>query len=225
MAFASLDRATGPLTAARLLACVSESGSAAHPYSSTQALVTGVESTRNLADAVHFLCTLHARFPGVIDHAAAGVHDAATRAWFDAALEGFSVERAFLARLAVEVGPLPSTPGAAGAEATLLSQRHAIDMLARSERRGCALGAALALALDWARVRAILNICGNRIGIEPPRFRLADPEPARALADAAGSEPMVERALLFGAEQIMLQHHGLWDLLEARQLARADLRP
>jgi hypothetical protein len=30
----------------------------------------------------------------------------------------------------------------------------------------------------------------------------------------------VERAMLFGAEQISVQHFGLWDLLEARQLAR-----
>lgn len=220
MAFASVDRALAPSTAARLLACVAETGSAAHPYNSAPALVTGVESTRNLADAVHFLCTVHGRYPGVLDNAAAGTDDPALRAWYMVALEGFSAERTFLARLAVEAGPVPSTPGAASAEAALLSQRHALNMLSRSERKGCALGSALALVVDWVRVRAILNVAGNRMGIEPPRFAFADPDPVRAIADAAGAEPMVERALLFGAQQILLQHHGLWDLLEARQLAR-----
>src|SRR3712207_9063643 len=38
-----------------------------------------------------------------------------------------------------------------------------------------------------------------------------------ALADAYASSAAVQRALLFGAEQILVQHHGLWDLLEARQ--------
>ncbi|MGZ8285400.1 MAG: DUF6975 family protein [Allosphingosinicella sp.] len=32
--------------------------------------------------------------------------------------------------------------------------------------------------------------------------------------------PQVQRALLFGAQQILVQHHGLWDLLEARQQSR-----
>jgi len=31
----------------------------------------------------------------------------------------------------------------------------------------------------------------------------------------------VERAMLFGAQQIATQHHGLWDLLDARARARA----
>lgn len=222
MALAPVERALGSLAGTRLFACVADHGSAAHPYQSSQSLLKGPHSTRNLADAVHFLCTVHGRHPGVMDHASARIVDPAARAWFAGALEGFSAERAFLARLAVEAGPIPSTPGAASAEAALLSQRHALDMLAQSERNGCALGAAMALVIDWGRVRGVLNIAGNRFGIEPPAYRLADLAAVRALADAVGAEPLVERAMLFGAQQIMLQHHGLWDLLEARAMARAD---
>jgi hypothetical protein len=220
MALAPVEKALGALAGARLFNCVAEHGSAAHSYHASPSLLRGPQSSRNLADAVHFLCTVHGRYPGVIDHAATRALDPAARAWFGQALEGFSEERAFLARLSVEAGPLPSTPGAAGAEATLLSQRHALDMLAQSERNGCALGASMALVVDWGRIRGVLNVAANRFGVEPPHYRLTDTGAVRALADTLGAAPLVERALLFGAQQIMLQHHGLWDLLEARQLAR-----
>jgi len=220
MAMAPVEKAFGAVAGARLFACVAEHGSAAHPYHSSPVLLRGGQSSRNLADAVHFLCTVHGRHPGVIDHAATRTLDPAARAWFALALDGFSEERAFLARLAVEAGPLPSTPGHAGAEAALLSQRHALDMLAQSERKGCSTGAAMALVLDWGRIRGVLNVAANRFGVEPPAYRLTDTGSVRALADTLAAAPLVERALLFGAEQIMLQHHGLWDLLEARALAR-----
>lgn len=221
MALAPLDTALAPSAGARLLACVAEHGSIAHPYQSSPALLKGPQSSRNLADAVHLFCAVHGRYPGVIDHALLRTLDPEGRAWLAGALEGFSAERAFLARLAVEVGPLPSTPGAASTQSALLSQRHALDMLSQSERQGCALGAAMALVVDWGRIRAILNVTGNRFGVEPPTSRLDDAARVRALAAKIGAAPLVERAMLFGAEQIMLQHHGLWDLLEARQMARA----
>jgi len=218
---ASLEQALGPLTGARLFACVAEHGSAAHPYHQSAELLKGPQSTRNLVDAVHFLCTVHGRYPGIIDNAATRSTEPAARAWFSSALEGFSIERAFLARLVVEVGPVPSTPGAASAEAALLSQRHALDMLSRSERNGCALGAAMAVIADWGRIRFVLNVAANRFAIPIPGYRLMDDQAIRELADTVGVTPLVERAILFGAQQIMLQHHGLWDLLEARQLARS----
>lgn len=216
-----LEQASRPLTGARLFACVTDQGSAAHGYHASEELLKGPQSTRNLADAVHFLCTIHGRYPGVIDHAAARTTDPAARAWFGPALEGFSAERAFLARLTVEAGPVPSTPGSAGAEAALLSQRHALDMLSQSERGGCALGAAMALIADWGTIRFVLNVAANRFGVSIPGYRLMDNQSIRALADTLGATPLVERAMLFGAQQTMLQHHGLWDLLDARQQARA----
>jgi len=100
-------------------------------------------------------------------------------------------------------------------------QRHAIEMLAQSERNGCAVGAAMAVMLDWAAIRRVLDSAARRFGVEPPHFAAADAAPLAAVADAFADSPGIQRALHFGAEQIMVQHHGLWDLLEARQQARA----
>jgi hypothetical protein len=93
-------------------------------------------------------------------------------------------------------------------------------MLAQSERRGCALGAAMALIIDWVVIRGVLDCAAKRFGVEAPVSRLLDTAPVRALADQSDGKPAVTRALLFGAEQVALQHRGLWDLLEARQQAR-----
>jgi len=102
----------------------------------------------------------------------------------------------------------------------LRNQRHALEMLAQSERNGCALGAAMALVIDWAAVRRVLNVAASRFGVEPPEFQLSDEGTLRELAELTNSSPSLSRALLFGAQQIALQHHGLWGLLEARQEAR-----
>jgi hypothetical protein len=220
MASASVGQADGARLGPALLACVAAGGSAAHPYSSSVALLKGPESARNLADAVHFLCVLHGRHPGVIDHAAGRATEPAERNWFLLALDAWGVERGLLARLAVAAGPIPSTPGAADSESAVAAQRHAIEMLAQSERRGCALGAALAVALDWAQVRRVLEAAAQRFGVESAPYLLGDVAGIKELAaDAAGSAAM-ERAMMFGADQISIQHRGLWDLLEARQLAR-----
>ena len=48
--------------------------------------------------------------------------------------------------------------------------------------------------------------------------------PARALVaemtQAAAADPAMERAIRFGVEQILVQHGGLWSLLESREFAR-----
>ena len=222
MALASVGHAGSARTGEKLLACVAGQGSAAHPYLTSETLLRGPHAARNLADAVHFLCTLHGRHPGVVDHAANRSVEPAERAWFGSALDGFAAERGFLTRLAVAAGPMPSTAGAGDTEAAVLGQRHAVEMLAQSERHGCALGAAFALVLDWAAVRGVLVVAANRFGIEPPPYELADGDRIRAVADGAAARPAVERAILFGAEQIVVQHFGLWELLEARQQARGD---
>ncbi len=215
MASVSVGQAGSAGTGDRLLACAAEQGSAAHPYPNSAALLKGPDAARNLSDVVHFLCTLHGRYPGVIDHAADRCLDPGPRAWLAAATQAFAVERAFLARLAVAAGPIPSTPGAAESEAAVLGQRHAVEMLAKSERNGCALGAATAVALDWVAIRPVLDAAGRRFGIESPPFQPVGPPDL-------GEATAVERALMFGAEQILVQHFGLWELLEARQQARAD---
>lgn len=207
-------------TADALLALVRAEGTAAHGHPASEALVKGPEAARNVADIVHLLCLLHGRHPGVIDHAAVRTVDPDTRAFLTMTADAFAAERALLTKLVVAVGPLPSTPGQADTESAVLAQHHAIDMLAQSERGGCALGAALALVADWAAVRAVLTMAARRLSIETTASALPD---NRAIADAvrnAGQSIGADRAMLFGAQQIIAQHRGLWDLLEARAIAR-----
>ena len=220
MASATADYAGRTRISALLESALAAHGSGAHRYLLSDDLLRGPDAARNLADAVHFLCTLHGRHPSVIDLAADRTVDPETRAWLIASSEGFAAERQYLAALAVAAGPVPGTPGGSASEAAVVSQRGAIATLGRSERRGCALGAALGLAADWARIRDVLDAAGRRLGVEPPPRAMADLAAIQAVAEAAADSPSVERALLFGAEQILVQHHGLWALLEAREQAR-----
>lgn len=194
-------------------------GGKSHPYISSQIFARGREAARDLADAVHLLSSLHGRHPGVIDLARIKPAEDDARGWLDAAAEGFAAERAYLMRVVVAAGPLPSTPGQAETEAAVAGQRHAIEMLAGSERNGCALGAAIALVLDWRAARAVIDAAAQRFSVPltPPSL----PSTRQTLAIAEGVvSPGVERALVFGAQQLIVQHRGLWDLLEARSGAR-----
>ncbi|MFL6843828.1 MAG: DUF6975 family protein [Allosphingosinicella sp.] len=220
MASASVQTAGGPLAGTLLLARLAEHGSGAHPYSGSPRLLKAPTASRDLADLIHYLCVLHGRYPGLVDHAAARVVEPEPRAWLTQATYAFAGERAYLARLAVAAGPVPSTPGAAGMDTAILGQRHAMETLAQSERKGCALGAALALVLDWRAIRLCLDAAADRFGLDAPAYAAAEPETVLRLTDHYAGEPAVQRALLFGAQQILVQHHGLWDLLEARQQAR-----
>ncbi|SMF78681.1 DUF6975 family protein [Allosphingosinicella indica] len=221
MATASFDIAGAPRPGELLRNLVARSGSASHPYLWSAALRDGPEASSNLADAIHFLCTLHGRHPGAIDHAANRTPDQDARAWLEDAISAFAIERGYLTHLAVAAGPVPGTPGAADSDAALLAQRNAIAMLACSERRGCAFGAALALALDWAEVRTVVDLAAARFGVEAPPYVIGNADRIAEAADRFAVAPPLQRALLFGAEQISIQHRGLWDLLEARQQARA----
>ncbi|HEX8525482.1 DUF6975 family protein [Allosphingosinicella sp.] len=220
MASAPADGARKARAGALIAACIAEQGSAAHPYFASAQLLRGPDASRNLADAVHFICILHGRHPGVIDLAAEREVDASAQAWLEQAAAAFAAERHYLTRLAVAAGPVPGTPGGSASEAAVIGQRGAIATLARSERRGCALGAALGLAADWTRIRPALDVAARRLGVEAPASALSDLESIRSAAEAASGSPPVERALLFGTEQILVQHHGLWALLEARAQAR-----
>jgi hypothetical protein len=220
MASASLGLVAGGVVPAPV-ARVIEAGSAAHPWPRSEALLRGPAATRNLADAVHCLCALHGRHPSVIDHAGVRPAGEPISQWLAAAGEAFADERALLGRLAAAAGPIPSTPDGQQAEAALAAQRHAIDVLARSERSGCALGAALALVADWSAIRQVLAVAADRFGVSASVSRLSRPD---ALVSIVGDvESAAERrAMLFAAEQIAHQHFGLWDLLEARALAREE---
>ncbi len=205
-----------------LAALVAQDGSATHPYSAAPALLEGADATRNLSDALHFLCLLHGRYPGVIDHAGERVADPAARAWMYHASAGFAVERAYLTRLVVAAGPLPSTLGQAQSESAVANQLHALSILSQSDRRGTALGAACALVIDWRTLRIVLDAGALRFGVEPPPLDLPTPEETLRVAEAVADTAGIERAISFGAQQLLVQHRGLWDLLETRQMARRD---
>ena len=125
-----------------------------------------------------------------------------------------------LARLAVAAGPIPATPGA-GSEAAIALQRNALATLAQSERRGCAIGAAFAFMLDWSAMSGVLTAAATRFGVAPSHLPPVDAGGIDAACDQVCKSVALRRAVMFGAEQVALQHRGLWDLLWARARARA----
>ena len=220
MASANAGEAGRVRVGALIESALAAHGSAAHAYFGSDELLRGPNAARNLADAVHFLCTLHGRHPSIVDLAADRSSEPAARDWLTQNASAFAGERRYLARLAVAAGPVPGTPGGSASDAAVVAQRAAIATLGRSERRGCALGAAIGLAADWSRIRVVLDAAARRLGVEPIPSTLSTFTETRALAEAVSGSPPVERALLFGAEQVLVQHHGLWALLEAREQAR-----
>ena len=169
----AVDR-TAMTAAEAQLARVDAQGSADHPYRLALLAANGPDSARDLADAVHLFCSLYGRHPGLIELALNNCPAGPVRDWLREASDAYERERLYLVRLTAAVGPLPSTPGAAETEATLVAQRHAIETLADSERRGCALGAATALMADWPAVRAVLDRAADRMGMQKPALTLPD---------------------------------------------------
>lgn len=212
-----------PVSAAEAhLARVVESGCARHAHLNALIESSGRHSARDLADAVHLLCSVHGRHPGMVELALSSAPRGPAQDWLGRAADAFERERLYLVRLTAAVGPLPSTPGAAETEAALMAQRHALEILARSERGGCALGASTALVSDWWPIRRLLDRAASRIGIECPAPSLPDEASILDVIGEACANPASERALAFGGEQLLLQHRALLDLLEARAAARGD---
>src|SRR4030095_15596967 len=108
----------------------------------------------------------HGRYPGVIQMALDRCPKGLAHAWLARASEAFERERLYLVRLTSALGPMPSTPGAAETESSLVAARHALETLAMSERNGCALGAATALVSDWWPIRRLLDRAASRVGTE-----------------------------------------------------------
>lgn len=209
---------------ARVLdALVAADGTAAHAYvirARTGMASEGLLSLPDLADSASYMCLLHGRHPGVIDHAATRSAENAARQWLIEAADAFAAERAYLTQVTVAAGPAPSTAGQADCETAVSQQRHALDTLAQSDRRGCAMGAAMALVLDWRGMRQMLDMAAIRAGLEPHPCALPDRAATLEVARAIGGDDIIDRAIQFGARQLLNQHRGLWDLLSAR----ADLR-
>ena len=208
--------------AAAQLARVAGEGSARHSQLTSLLDGAGPHAGRDIADAIHLLCSLHGHYPGLIEIALQRTPKGQVREWLSHASDAFERERLYLVRLTSAVGPLPSTPGAAETEASLVAARNALETLATSERDGCALGAATALVCDWWPVRRLLDRAAARVGTEAPAPALPDESSVVAIVDAAAITPGSARALAFGGEQLLLQHRALFDLLEARAEARGD---
>lgn len=204
------------------LARVAGEGCARHPYLNSLLEASGRHSGRDVADAIHLLCSLHGRYPGLIEVALQRCPKGPVQDWLARASESFERERLYLVRLTSAVGPLPSTPGAAETEASLMAARHALETLAMSERNGCALGAATALVGDWWPIRRLLDRAATRVGVEPPAPSLPDEASVVTVIDRGAETPASSRALAFGGEQLLLQHRALLDLLEARAEARGE---
>ena len=204
------------------LARVAAEGCARHSYLNSLLEASGRHSGRDLADAVHLLCSLHGRYPGLIEMALQRCPKGPVQDWLTRASEAFERERLYVVRLTSAVGPLPSTPGAAETEASLVAARHALETLAMSERNGCALGAATALVGDWWPIRRLLDRAAARVGTEAPAPSLPDEASVVAIIERGADSPASQRALAFGGEQLLLQHRALFDLLEARSDARED---
>src|SRR5690349_3975153 len=126
----AINRSVGlkPVSVAEAqLARVAGDGSARHRHLNRLLEASGPHSGRDLADAIHLLCSLHGRYPGLIEIALQ--HCPRTQAahyWLAQATDAFERERHYLVRLTSAVGPMPSTPGAAQTEASLLAARHAL---------------------------------------------------------------------------------------------------
>ncbi|MES2497764.1 MAG: hypothetical protein V4618_16740 [Pseudomonadota bacterium] len=225
MAYRNQQEAARPGAAEKIGALLAADGAKNHPYITSQIFARGREAARDLADAVHLISSLHGSAPGIIDQTRARHAPDPVRTWLDAAAEGFAAERAYLMRTVVAAGPVPSTPGHAECTAAVTGQRHALDMLARSDRAGCALGAAMALVLDWRAIRPVIDAAAQRFSLPltPPALPSARQTMAAIeAATEAAAESAMDRAMTFGAQQLLVQHRGLWSLLEARSEARMD---
>ena len=198
---------------------VAANGSEADSHLARLLSQNGPRCGPDLADAVHLLCALHGHYPGLIAVAASQCGPD-QREWLSDAARAFEIERALLLRLTTAVGPMPGTPGAAETEASLAAMRHALDTLARSERNGCALGAACALVADWQPIRRMLDRAASRCGFDAPQGALPEGASITEVIGIAAQSPAAARALAFGSEQMLLQHRALFALLEARSEAR-----
>tara|TARA_R110000824_G_scaffold31356_1_gene102217 strand:+ start:441 stop:1100 length:660 start_codon:yes stop_codon:yes gene_type:complete len=195
-------------------------GSDTTPYVRIIAEDFSILSGADIADIAHFLCVLHGRHPGVIDRAATKTADDAAREWLIQATDGFAAERSFLTKLTVAAGPISGVSADDQSNASVFGQRKALDMLSQSDRNGCAVGAAIALVSDWHSIRKILERIALRVGVEARSSTLPNVATTSVLKDQLSEFPAVERALNFGAEQLLNQHRGLWQLLEARRNLR-----
>lgn len=171
-----------------------------------------------IADIAHFMCLSHGRLPGVIDHAANKIVDDCARSWLVQSIEAFALERMMMNQLAVAAGPIKRLFGQNKITAILQNQAKSFELLATSDRKGCSAGTAIAFMLDWQASRGILDQIAIALGIEPRLAILPTAPQSEALCALLADSDAKKRAMLFGAQQILAQQRGLWQLIAARHL-------
>ncbi len=174
-----------------------------------------------VADCVHFLTILHGQAPSLFD-IARSAESGVPKDWLDQLSEQFEKDRRWLSRLNAMTGILVDRQGLSPAEQIVRDQREAMLTLAQSSRRGCALGAAVALAHDWDIIRiGLSDALGvvNNDNIEPPNGIWLVGGNVQVLREA-GEAASLRRAVGFGAMQLASLHRQFFDLLEARHALR-----
>jgi hypothetical protein len=172
-----------------------------------------------IADIAHFMCVSHGRHPGVIEHAATKILDDEAREWFVTAIDGFIIERDYLNRLTVAAGPIRSHAGQDKVSALLAGQAKNFQMLATSDRNGTAAGAAIAFVLDWIASRPLLDSVATSLDIPVPAISLPAQDECVNFANAIAKSDNIVRAIGFGADQLLGQQRGLWQIIAARHAA------
>lgn len=171
-----------------------------------------------LADIPHFMHISHGRHPGLVDYAAHKIVDDAARNWMIQAIDGMLGERAYLNRLTVTAGPIRRLTGQDKVNALVEGQAKNFKMLATSDRKGCAAGAAIAFVLDWHQTRPLLDIVAHQMGLEPPTPTLPSVDECTQFAETLDRGASYRRAMTFGADQTLAQQRCLWQLIVARHV-------
>jgi hypothetical protein len=92
-------------------------------------------------------------------------------------------------------------------------------MLATSDRNGTAAGAAIAFVLDWIASRPLLDSVATSLDIPVPIIALPVADESINFANAIAKSDNIVRAIGFGADQLLGQQRGLWQIIAARHAA------
>jgi len=197
---------------------VRDLGTAAHPHAN-RLIELGRQIPREIAaDSLHFLSLLHGRKPSIFDIVYTGHHAGAGAGWVKDVAACFSSTRTFLAQLVVAAGPPPSLFRQMQTEEVAGAMRRALLTLARSDREGCALGAANTLARDWIATERVIQALSKALGIESMvrHYRWPDQAVLDEALHKIADQPLIHRAVTFGARTLISQNRAFWDMLEAR---------
>ncbi len=182
--------------------------------------------TALIADFAHFFEIAHHGWPasalGIISRDIGLTGESDHEAVLGAALADVKAMHG----LAIAVGSPSLIGGLTNAETAARANHMQLQTLLLSERRGCALGTVIAMALAWQptahTINGIIRLCRDRDGKSDLPLMSADtPHPAGSsrLVDYLGAiadSITIRRGLLFGATQALAIRADLWALLARR---------